>query len=202
MRRVEEIEGLGTSADLHASVFSGQGERRTGGRHERWDWLAENVFPHEPWLRRWLQRRGLDQDVEDIVQESYILLIQTERVDHVRHPRNYFCQTARSIILRNARRAAIVRMEHMSEAGPDHYISDCPLPDEQTAARQELDHLLKSLDHLPARTRNVFILRRLEGLSLIETAERLAISQSAVEKHLRAATRTLADCCGRAEAVL
>ncbi len=164
---------------------------------ERTRWLSENVMPHEPWLRRWLQRRGVEQDVEDIVQESYILLIQAERVDHVRHPRNYFCQTARSIILRRARRAAIVRIDCADTTELREIAAEQPAIDQCVAAREELRLVLAAIDRLPPRTRDVFRMRRVEDLSLSATAARLGISQSAVEKHLRAALRLLGQACGR-----
>lgn len=217
MRRVSDIE----AAEGSSGAVYGSGEGQSLFRFERSEsvgpdrpcrpaevpgaarahWLREHVLPHEPWLRRWLQRRGLDQDVEDIVQESYALLIQAERVDHVRHPRNYFCQTARSVILRKARRDAIVRIECTACGEMPDLACDSPLPDREVEARQELARVLASIDALPARTRSVFMLRRIEGLSLNATADRLGISQSSVEKHLRAAMRMLAELSGRAAAI-
>lgn len=199
MRIPEEAGDLGGVSSARSGVyrsFSSQGAECN--RLDRWRWLAEHVVPHEPWLRRWLRRRGLDHEIEDdVVQESYLLLLQTDRVDHVRHPRNYFCQTARSVILRNARRAAIVRMEGMCDAQVAQIAHDAPLQDEVLASRQELRLLLRTVKELPERTRDVFRLRRLDGLSLMDTAEKLGISQSAVEKHLRSATRRLGSACGR-----
>lgn len=173
---------------------AGGGERR----QDRARWIADHVLPHEPWLRRWLRRRGFEHQAEDIVQESYALLIQAQCVDHVRHPRNYFCQTARSIILRQLRRDAIARFECLSDPAECTYATDAPLQDVVLESREELALVMRSLAELPERTRAVFRLRRIEGLSLLETAARLGISQSAVEKHLRGATRILAGICGRA----
>lgn len=216
MRRVSEFEiaGGGSSAAFGEYESAGvmllerpcadpapQPELAPVAREtERARWLSDHVVPHEPWLRRWLVRRGFDQEVEDVIQESYALLIQAERVDHVRHPRNYFCQTARSVILRKVRRDAIVRIECTACGEMPDYASDLPLPDREVAAREELRLVFASLDRLPKRTRDVFLLRRVEGLSLSATAARLGISQSAVEKHLRTAMRSLAEYCGRTAA--
>ena len=199
MRRCEDLDASGGAGAAGLSAAEcGLQCRPPQSRSGRARWIADNVLPHEPWLRRWLQRRGFDHEAEDIVQESYALLIQADRVDHVRHPRNYFCQTARSIILRQARRDAIARFECISDPMNCAFANEDPLQDEALASRQELGLVLASLEVLPARTRDVFTLRRLEGLSLQATAERLGISQSAVEKHLRCAMRTLASICGRA----
>jgi RNA polymerase sigma factor (sigma-70 family) len=45
---------------------------------------------------------------------------------------------------------------------------------------------------LPERTRQIFVLRRLEGLSYFEIGRRLGVSVSAVEKHMQRAVRHLA----------
>ena len=201
MRRCDDFDAPGGAGAVGRSAGNcGRRGQPSFCPRERARWISDHVLPHEPWLRRWLQRRGFEREAEDIVQESYALLIQADRVDHVRHPRNYFCQTARSIILRQARRDAIARFECIIDPMDCIFAAEDPLPDEALASRQELGLVMASLDSLPERTRAVFMLRRLEGLSLSLTAERLGISQSAVEKHLRCATRTLASMCGRAPA--
>ncbi|BEV11878.1 hypothetical protein ATDW_23740 [Asticcacaulis sp. DW145] len=48
--------------------------------------------------------------------------------------------------------------------------------------------MLAALMRLPQRTRQVFVLTRLDGLSYGETATALNISESTVQKHLAMAT--------------
>ena len=49
---------------------------------------------------------------------------------------------------------------------------------------QRLDLLQRALAELPAACRDCFLLRKLEGLSHPEIAERLGVSRSMVEKHI------------------
>ena len=58
-------------------------------------------------------------------------------------------------------------------------------------ARQELRAVLKDIDALPPKTRDIFRLHKLEGLSQTEVARRLDISISSVEKHLSGALKHL-----------
>jgi RNA polymerase sigma-70 factor (ECF subfamily) len=58
------------------------------------------------------------------------------------------------------------------------------LQDEVFAARARLRRVQEGLDQLPDRTRQIFILYRLEDMKCREIADRIGISESAVEKHI------------------
>jgi RNA polymerase sigma factor (sigma-70 family) len=50
--------------------------------------------------------------------------------------------------------------------------------------RERLDRLRSVIQELPERTRQVFVLHRIEELTYGEVAARLGISESSVQKHL------------------
>lgn len=60
-------------------------------------------------------------------------------------------------------------------------------PEQLLSARERLELMAKTVEGLPARCREVFILRRVEGLSHAEIAKQLDISPRMVEKHLHRA---------------
>ena len=53
-------------------------------------------------------------------------------------------------------------------------------PERTLAARDELSRLQAALDQLPPRTREVIVMRRVEGLSRVEIAVRLGISEETI----------------------
>ncbi|MFZ1988715.1 MAG: sigma-70 family RNA polymerase sigma factor, partial [Alphaproteobacteria bacterium] len=59
------------------------------------------------------------------------------------------------------------------------------------SARQRLARLKSALKELPERTRVAFAFHKFDGMSHAETARRLGISVSAVEKHISAALKHL-----------
>jgi RNA polymerase sigma-70 factor (ECF subfamily) len=61
------------------------------------------------------------------------------------------------------------------------------------SAGQELEVLLQAVDRLAGRCREVFILRRLYGMSQKETARELSLSEHTIEQHMMKATRRLAE---------
>lgn len=161
-------------------------------------WLAQHVLPHEPGLRRWLRRRTpAGMDVDDVIQETYAKLATLAEVDHIAAPKAYVYQTALSIILQEDRRARAKPIDKDVEIALLTTASPEPLQDQQAEARQELAHVYEAIAGLPDKCREVFVLRKVEGLSQREIAERLNLSESTVEKHIGKGIRMLIDIFGR-----
>ncbi|OAN56746.1 RNA polymerase sigma factor [Sphingobium sp. TCM1] len=68
-----------------------------------------------------------------------------------------------------------------------------PLQDEVLMAQARLQRVSEGIDRLPPRTREIFLLQRIDNLKYREIAERLEISQSAVEKHMARAMTFLGE---------
>jgi RNA polymerase sigma-70 factor (ECF subfamily) len=155
-------------------------------------WLAANILPHEPALRGWLARRGVNGgDVDDLVQEGYAVLAAMTDVAHIDSPKAYLFRTAWSLMLRQVRRAQVVSIEAVADLASLDIEADAPDPERQLGSRQELRRLATAIDSLPPRCRDVFRLRKVEGLSQREVAARTGLSESTVEKHVGKAVRLL-----------
>jgi RNA polymerase sigma-70 factor (ECF subfamily) len=66
-----------------------------------------------------------------------------------------------------------------------------PTPDEIVAAEQRLIRMKETLDRVSRRTREVFFMHRLQGLSHAEIAKNLGVTTSAIEKHIASALTIL-----------
>jgi len=161
-------------------------------------WLARHICPHEPALPRWLTGRiQHGYLVDDVVQETYAKLATLPGVDHITNPRAYFFRAALSVVITEVRRAPVVSFESMSEIERlSLETNEVPI-DVQAEERQELRLVATAIAQLPAKCREVFILRKVHGLSQRETAQRLGISESTVEKHVGRAARHLMNIFGR-----
>jgi RNA polymerase sigma factor (sigma-70 family) len=166
---------------------------------ERAVWLGSNIFPHEAGLRRWLARHPADSELEidDIVQETYAILASLEQVDHIRNPRTYLFEVAKSVVRQALRRSRVVTIDSFMNADVMSIPEDAPTPERVAADREELRHVSTAIGSLPVRCREVFTLRKLQGLSQRDVAVRLGIAESTVEKHMIKALTLLTDAIGR-----
>jgi RNA polymerase sigma-70 factor (ECF subfamily) len=170
----------------------------TGVSHARALWLSKHVLPHEPALRAWLkQRRVVDLDIDDIVQESYAKLAALESVEGIKHPKNYFFQTAFSIVATHVRRSRVVSIYAVEDIDSLNATADEPSPERQLQDRDELRRIAEAIASLPEPSREVFILRRVDGYSQREVAARLKLTENSVEHHMAKAIRFMMDLFGR-----
>lgn len=169
-----------------------------GTDRERARWLLRNVLPHEPALRGWLSRRALPGlDPDDIIQEAYTILAELETVDTIHYPRAYLFQVARSVITRHVRRTRIVPIHAAEDLDRFDQPDDAPSPEQHAIDRDELRQLARAIAAMPQKTREAFILRRVEGLPQREIAAQMRISENTVETHISRGIRFLIDWFGR-----
>lgn len=161
-------------------------------------WLAKHILPHEPGLRAWLTRRRVEGlEIDDIVQEAYARLAALESVDNVRNPYAYLFQTAHSVICTYLRRSQVVSIRAVEDAELWRFESFEASPEAQVSDRDELHRIGEIVATFPKQIAAVFVLRRVEGLSQRDTARRLKVSESTVEKHMAKSMRLFMDALGR-----
>lgn len=165
---------------------------------ERARWLARHILPYEPMLRSRLRRMFIyGMEVDDIVQEMYARIVSQPSLDSIKYPRQYAIQTATAIIIDHMRRSRVISINSAGDLDQLEISSPDASPEQQLEFRDEIAAVSRSLSLLPERTRNVLILRRIEGLSQQETAQKLGISIKTVEKHMAQGVAALMALFGR-----
>ena len=156
-----------------------------GVSDERAIWLGRQVLPHEPALRAWLKRRNLGGlEIDDVIQETYTRLFQAENIAHIHDARNYAFQVAGSVVIDHLRRMKVVPIASVPGLDYLEVGSEEPSPERQVIDRDELSRLAEMIARLPGKIRDVFILRRVQGLSQRDVAHQLGLAESTVEKHM------------------
>jgi RNA polymerase sigma factor (sigma-70 family) len=156
-------------------------------------WFAEEVQPHEPVLRAYLQARFPSLgDFDDIVQESYVRLLKARAAGQVRHARALLFVTARNAALDLFRRRRAQSLR--AETGPWELsvLEEQPGAADQVDQRYELEVLAEAVRALPERCRQVMMLRYLDDLSYKEIAVQLGISPETVKVHMAKGMRRCA----------
>ena len=123
--------------------------------------------------------------MDDVVSESLIRAYQVSDFDRIKHGRAFLFTITRHLLIDIARQRSVVSFDLVANI-ESHSIKEhsVPSPEVIIEAQDELRLLQRVVEALPPRCREVFILRRVEGLAIVEIAGRLQLSVSTVEKHL------------------
>lgn len=129
-------------------------------------------------------------DAEDLLQAAYIRLEDYRKTHTVENIGAFLVRTAVNIGVDNYRHERLVAHSKFDGLLTGE---NGPLQDEVLASRNRLERVRKGLAQLNPRTREIFLMHRLQNLKYREIAQLLGISQSAVEKHVAKAAVFLTD---------
>ncbi|KXU35083.1 hypothetical protein AXK11_06935 [Cephaloticoccus primus] len=152
-------------------------------------WFNDEVQPHAAALRGYLSNAfpSVRGEVDDVVQDSLLRVWLAWAKRPIRSARGFLFQVARNRAIDVLRR---------SKASPAEAVEDCDavlssaisVAQEAAAAtvsREEKARLLaEAIDALPARCREVVVLRKLRLIPQREVAQRLGLSEKTVESQL------------------
>lgn len=162
-------------------------------RATRHAWFKEIILPHESALRRQVRRMATAPhiDVDDIVSETLARAYMTQDYARIDRGRAFLFTVARNLMADLARHRAVIPFDLVANLDSFELSDPAPSPESAAVARDELRRLQQVVDTLPVQCRSVFLLRRIEELSLQDIAVRLELSVSTVEKHLSKAMALL-----------
>ena len=169
-------------------------QERSSDPGERTTILRTLVETYSRPLSRYFTRRvSAPHDVPDLVQEVFLRLSRLADPNDIRQHDSFIFVTAANVLKDQARRDQ-VRGAGLSDPIDDFSLEDSDFaPDRVLDSRHVTDALRRALVELPERTRDVFVLRMLEGLKMADVAHALAISTRAAEKHQARALAHVAD---------
>ena len=156
-------------------------------------WFYEEVHPHEPALRAYLQARFPTlADHDDLVQETYVRLLRAKSTGGVRYPKAFIFTAARNAAFDLFRRRRANPTESVNDQTELVALDTQPGAAEALDQRYELEVLAEAVRSLPDRCRQVIMLRYLDGFAYKEIAEQLNISPETVKVHLAKGMRRCA----------
>lgn len=157
-------------------------------------WFAREVLPLEAALMQFLRRSHRDEtELEDICQDAFVKVYEAAQQERPKSVKPFVFTVARNALIDRARHARIIPIEAAIDPEALDIASDEPSPERAAIARDELKRLQAALDRLPKRCREAVMLRKIEGLSMREIAERMGISIKTVDAHLVQGAAALAN---------
>jgi RNA polymerase sigma-70 factor (ECF subfamily) len=164
-------------------------------------WFASEILVHEAALMRYLKRIWPNsQEVPDLRQEIYVRVYEAAGQTRPAFPKSFLFTTARNLITDRIRRARVVSIEAAGDLHDLNVLVDDVSPERRLNARQELKELSNAFGMLPPRCREVVWLRKVDGISQNEVAQRMNISTRTVEFQVQKGMRILARALFGAEA--
>lgn len=146
-------------------------------------WL-KNFLAIRPLLFRVVGRIVRPEEIEDIVQETFILSYAASRKKKIGSPRAFMMQTAKNIAFNITKRADHKQHFSFEDLLEDDFMMHTENVEERYQAEEMFIYFCRAIAELPIDCRRVFILKKVYGLSQAEIAERFGISVSMVEKHV------------------
>lgn len=132
-------------------------------------------------LLRFLDR---PEDVQDVMQETYLRVHKADRKSKIREPAAFLYRTARNLALNEQARHHTSKTSTVADFDDLSSISGDNGPEFEAIVGEKLARAISALERLTPRVRETYILRKVHGFSQKETAKQLGISQSTVEKHV------------------
>ncbi|MFT4247370.1 MAG: RNA polymerase sigma factor [Pseudomonas sp.] len=161
----------------------------------RRQWFRQKVLPLESHLRHIARRfaSGNTQDVEDLVHDTFLRMLGNTAWRSIDNPASFAIRTLQNLAIDTLRRRKVVAFDVISDLNNLDAPDMMPGPEESASQRGELERLARMISELPPQCRQVFMLRKVDGLSHREISERMNISISTVEKHLSKGLRLCTD---------
>jgi len=157
-------------------------------------WFVREVLSLESILMQFLRRNWSNaSDIADLRQEVYVLVYEAARRRIPNPTKPFVLTTARNLIINRVRREQIIPIDAVADLDALGVAAEAPGPDRTIVAREALRRVQVALDCLPPRSREVVVLKQVDGLSRREIAARMGISGDTVKWHLAQGMRALAD---------
>ncbi|MEM8919315.1 MAG: sigma-70 family RNA polymerase sigma factor [Pseudomonadota bacterium] len=137
-------------------------------------------------------------DPDDIAQRAFAKLSAHARFGEIEDLEGYVWITARNLMLTEIRSMG-VRSRHARQELQDASGDQCDEfdPERVLIAREELEIVMRVLEDMPERRRNIFLAKRVDGLSAKAAGRKYGVSRSSAVRHIAIATTEISIALGR-----
>lgn len=131
-------------------------------------------------LRRMLE----PAEAEEVLQEAYLKLFVALRDDKALAPRPFLFRVARNLAISVLRRKKVMEKYDTNAGITLHDTTQMEAVERRVSREEEQRALVAAINALPPKCRQVFVMRKIDGLSHEQIARILDISHKTVENHL------------------
>jgi RNA polymerase sigma factor (sigma-70 family) len=155
-------------------------------------WFTDEVHAHDGQLKAYLRGSFPSiHDVDDVAQESYVRIWKARAVHPIQSAKSFLFKVAQNVALELLRRRRASPVDAMPDLDILSIIEEGKGVAESTCSAEEFNLLAEAVAALPARSREVILLRKFENLSQREVAARLGISEVTVAEQVYRGVRRM-----------
>ncbi|MCV2217158.1 sigma-70 family RNA polymerase sigma factor [Thauera sp. Sel9] len=153
--------------------------------------VAELYIEHHGWLQNWLRKKlGNSHRAADLAHDVFVRILgKSHDIGEIREPRAYLVRIGGGLLDDHWRRQALEQAWLETLAAQPMPLA--PSPEERSLIIETLEEISRLLDGLPPRTRTIFLLSQLDGLTYPQIAAQLGTTVNVVQK---AMSRALVNC--------
>jgi len=155
--------------------------------------LTEVFLQYRTQLRRAVSGIVRSDEVDDIVQETWLKSYEAELKQEIKFEKTYMLKTARNLALNSVSKAAEKRNFSITDLDEQDSVFEGAQLEHQVASKERFLNFCRATDTLSPEVKRVFLLKKVYELSQREIAEHLQISESTVEKHVAKGLHMCAD---------
>jgi RNA polymerase sigma-70 factor (ECF subfamily) len=151
-----------------------------------------------PLMSFFMRRVGHRGDAEDLTQEVFMRLLAGGRRDDIDDAEAFVFQVASNLLRDRGRKLSVrsgvqlAEVDHRLVSEISREFLETADPERTMLARESIADVLKALSELGERTRDIYVLFRLEGMKQREIGALYGLTAKAVEKHVMRANLHLA----------
>ncbi|OAI23665.1 sigma-70 family RNA polymerase sigma factor [Methylomonas koyamae] len=145
--------------------------------------LSQLYREHHSWLLGWLNKRVQCRlQAEDHAQDTFVRVMASGRSPDLNEPRPYLATIAKNLLINHLRRATLeqVYLERISALPEATALS----MEENALILETLQEIDELLNRLPEKARKAFFMSQIDGLTYIEIAEKLGVSDRMIRKYM------------------
>lgn len=143
---------------------------------------------HQGWLRNWLRLKlGCSETAADLAQDTYLRLLTSKSLPASLgpEPRALLTHIAKGLVVDHWRRQAVERA--YLEAVAQIPAAEVPSAEMQLLVIEALTRIDSMLSSMPTRTREVFLMAQLQGLTLKQISIQKAMPVITIRRHIQKA---------------
>ena len=127
------------------------------------------------------------QDVDDILQETFIRVLDSDAKQQIKSPKGYLFVVSRNLVLKKLMQQSKAIHTELDDALIEN--DDGNTVEKELYQKLKFERFSKVLSSLPEKNRRAILLRKLYCLSHKEIAKKMDVSVSSVEKYIATGLR-------------